>query len=160
MSVTRNPTGALIPNDRKELQPRVSASESLEPPRRVRVTRAPPGPEFDVAGSHPRPLHVGSLNRHNPLDVTDIPGSQTRTGATGLVTGRTVDPLSPAYAFPGASLPPKPVDVPPFKRDLCRSVDDIPGAKPTPLYADRTERPVRQCGSLAALAFSSYVPLR
>ena len=142
MSVTRNPTGALIPNDRKEIRPRVS--EPLEGLQRVRVARAPPGPEQDVEGSHPRPLHVASTGHRDPLDTTDISGTQTRSRMAGLVTTREVNPLSPTYVLPGSTRPQAPHEVPPFKRDL-GAVDDIPGAKPTPLYADRPVRLSVRC---------------
>lgn len=147
MSVSRNPTGALIPNQHKELQPRV-AEPIIESAKRVRVPREP-GPVVDVEGSHPRPLHVG-MAKHDPLDVTDIPGSQTRRRA-GLVTSREIDPLCPVYTFPGSSKAQKPPEVAPFKRDLSL-VDDIPGAKAAPLYDGR---PVR-----LSVRAASPLPLR
>ena len=137
MSVTRNPTGALIPNQRKELKPR--STVPLDDQRRVRVSRVQPVPEADIEGSHPRPLHVGMPNRRDALDVTDIPGSQTRPRGAGFVTAREVNPLSPSYVLPGSSKQQAPHEEMPFKRDLS-AVDDIPGAKPTPLYSGRPVR--------------------
>jgi hypothetical protein len=150
MSVTRNPQGALIPNRQRELViPR--ESDPLVA-RRVRVARAPPGPEDDVDGSHPKPLHVAKSGHRDPLDVADIASHR----AAALVTKREVNPLNPTYALPSAGERVlQPLELP-FKHDLT-AVDDIPGAKTLPRVD--TTKPVRISVRQALLPGRRAVPL-